>query len=174
LPTAVRATFVPVTARIIDPNIITTAVPNLCAQPLAQGTFTKHFSYSFGWTVSFGAPCAWPPWKWCNYNVTVAGVSFNAGLNVNYKVSCCSVIVSGQGSAQACVTVLNQKFCASCSATLVSGVSASKTTVGGICNYSVGLTASLACKFGNSTIFSASAPFKQIVSGACPPAILNC
>jgi hypothetical protein len=174
VPTVLRATFVPVTARIIDPNVVTTFIPNLCAQPLAQGTFTRHFAYSFNWTVSFGAPCIPKFWKWCNYTLTIAGVSFNAGLNVNYKVECCKVTASGQGFAQACGTILNKTFCASCSATLISGVSASKTTVGGNCNYSLGLTASLACKFGSSTLFSASAPFKHTVTGGCPPAILNC
>jgi hypothetical protein len=174
-PAVVKATFIPVTARIIDPNVLTTFIPNLCKMPLAQGTFTKFFAYSFNWTVSFSAPCIPKFWKTCQYNITLAGVSFNAGVNVGYKVTCCGVTAWGTGTAQACATVIGKTFCASCSAnvTAVAGVSHTPGT-GGKCNYGLGLNASLSCKLGSSTLFSASVPFGYTIGGPCPPKFLPC
>jgi hypothetical protein len=176
LPPAIRGSFVPVVAKIIGPAAsAVTTIPNLCAVPFAQGSFTKHFSYSFSLGVSFNAPCFPKVWKMCSYHLTIASVSFSANLNVGYKVNCCGASAWGQGSVQACGSILGHSACASCSATIVGVAGVSRTTgSGGSCNYGLGINASLVCKVGSSTVFSASAPFGYTIAGPCPPAVLPC
>jgi len=174
-PPPLRGVIVPQLVKIPEPFVITTSVPNICSSPLAQGTFTKHFSHSFSLTVSFHAPCFPKVWKTCFYQFTIASVVFNLDINVGYKVNCCGASAWGLAAAQACATVVGKTFCATCTGSIVAVAGVSKNPVGaGNCAYGLGILAALVCKFGSSTVYSSSASFGWVVTGPCPPKILPC
>jgi hypothetical protein len=177
VPTAVRATFVPAAATEIDLLPLTIPIPNICAGPLVQGSFTKHFSYSFSLTVSLYVPCpTWTnPFRWCWKTFTIASVTFSLAINVGYKVNCCGASVWGQAAVQACASIIGFTVCASCVGTIVAVAGIAKTPVGGgKCTYGLGIVASLKCSFQGNTLFSKSVTFGYAITGPCPPAILPC
>lgn len=163
--------FTTVVDRFVDPNIVTTVVPDLCRVPFAEGTFTKFWSKSWPLTASIPYPCpTWTnPFRICWSTVTIATVSVNVGLNVGYKVSCCGASAWGQAYAQACGTVLGVTKCVGCTATVVGVAGFSRTPVGSQCNYGLGINASVQCSVFGATVFSASWPFGYTVTGPCPP-----
>ena len=176
-PTSVRATFVPATATEIDLVPITNVIPNICSGPLVQGSFTKHFSYSFSLTVSLYVWCPkWTnPFRWCWKTFTIASVTFSLDINVGYKVNCCGASVWGQAAVQACASLVGFTVCASCVGTIVAVAGIAKTPVsGGKCTYGLGIVASLKCSFQGHTLFSRSVTFGYAITGPCPPAILPC
>jgi hypothetical protein len=164
--------FETVTTRIIDPNLLTIAIPNLCSQPFAQGTFTRHWSHSWSLTISFPYPCpTWTnPFRICWSTVTIASVSVNVGLSVGYRVSCCGASAWGQAYAQACGSVAGITKCVGCTATVVGVAGFARTPVGSQCNYGLGINASIQCQVFGATVFSASWPFGYTITGPCPPA----
>jgi hypothetical protein len=163
--------FEMVTMRVIDTAILTTIIPNLCSQPFAQGTFTKHWSHSWSLTVSIPYPCpTWTnPFRICWHSVTVASVSIDVGLNVGYKVTCCGASAWGQAHAQACGSVAGITKCVGCTATVVGVAGFTRTPVGSQCNYGLGINASLQCQVFGATVFNASWPFGYTITGPCPP-----
>ena len=180
-PAGVRATaldggaligsFTTATARIIDPNIFTVVIPNLCSQPFAQGSFTKHWSDSWSFSVSFPYPCpTWTnPFRICWSTLSVATVSVNIGLDVGYKVSCCGATAWGQAYAQACGSIAGITKCVGCTATVVGVAGFSRTPAGSQCTYGLGINASIVCQVFGATVFSASWPFGYTITGPCPP-----
>lgn len=166
------ASFVPFVDKVIDPSIIITPIRNLCDSPLAQGTFTKHFSHSISLSVSISYPCgiSWTGIKWCKKTVTLAGVSVSFDVNVGYKVNCCGATVWGQASSQVCATIVGITVCAGCKATIIGVAGISRTPVASGCSYGLGINATLVCTFAGATILNLSYPFGWTVTGPCPPA----
>lgn len=166
------ATFDTTLAKIIDPNLLTIVIPNLCSQPFAQGSITRHWSHSWSLTASLPYPCpTWTnPFRICWSTVTVATVTVDIGLTVGYKVSCCGASAFGQAFAQACGSVLGVTKCVGCTATVVGVAGFSRTPFGTQCNYGLGINASISCQVFGATVFSASWPFGYTVTGPCPPA----
>jgi hypothetical protein len=173
---ALVGTFATATAVILDPNIVTTIIPNLCSQPFAQGTFTKHWTHSWSLTISFPYPCpTWSNWfKICWSTVTIAAVTVDVGLSVGYRVNCCGATAWGQAYAQACGTIAGITKCVGCTATVVGVAGFSRTPVGTQCSYGLGINASISCQVFGATVFSASWPFGYMVTGPCPPAGIIC
>lgn len=169
---AIKGAFVPIDGSFVDISATTLTVPDLCDEPIAQGTFTKFFSKSFSLTVRLYVPCpTWTnPFRWCWKNFTIAGVSFSMGVTVGYRVNCCGATVWGQAYAQACGTILGIRVCAGCSATITGVAGVSRTPVAGNCNYGLGASAALKCTLAGATVFYASVPFGFVVTGPCPPA----
>jgi hypothetical protein len=170
--TKVLASFVPTVEKHIDTAVSIVNIPDLCDDPIAEGSFTKHFSRSFALAVRLKVWCpTWTnPFRMCWKTFTIAGASFSIGLNIGYKVNCCGATAWGQAYAQACVTLLSISVCASCSATIVGIAGLSRVPVSGGCSYGLGLTATLECKLFGSTVFYASVPFGYTITGPCPPA----
>ncbi len=169
---ALTGAFQVATAVLLDPNVVTSFIPNLCSQPFAQGTFTKHWSHSWSLTVSIPYPCpTWTnPFRICWSTVTLASVSVDVGLNVGYRVTCCGATAWGQAYAQACGTVAGITKCVGCTATVVGVAGFSRTPVGSQCSYGLGINASVQCQVFGATVFSASWPFGYTITGPCPPA----
>lgn len=167
----VVASFLPTVEKIIDPSTILTTIKDLCDDPIAEGSFTKHFSHSVSLYVKIKYPCgiSWSGIKWCTKKVTLAGVSFSIGVNVGYKVNCCGATAWGQGYAQVCATIVGIKVCAGCSATITGVAGVSRTPVGTQCSYGLGINAVLQCKLAGITILYLSVPFGWTVTGPCPP-----
>jgi predicted FMN-binding regulatory protein PaiB len=152
-------------------------IPHFCDGPLVEGKFTKHFSKSFALKVKLWVPCPkWSnPFRWCKKTFTLAGVSFNASVEVGYRINCCGGVAWGQAHVEVCGTIVGIKVCASCTATISAVVGIGRTGgSGGQCVYGLGFTASLVCKLAGITLLNASVPFGWSVSGPCPPAILPC
>jgi len=170
--TTALASLTPTVERVIDTSLIATHIPDLCDEPIAEGSFTKHFSRSFSLTVRLKVWCpTWRnPFRTCWKNFTIAGVSFSVGLNVGYKVNCCGATAWGQAYAQACATIVGIEVCAGCSATVTGVAGVSRTPVATGCSYGLGFTATLECKLFGLTVFYASVPFGYTVTGPCPPA----
>lgn len=167
----ISGSFVATVADILDLIEDVTVVPGLCDTPIAQGSFTKHFSRSFSLNVTLTVWCpTWTnPFRTCRKTFTIAGASFSLGLNVGYRVTCCGATAWGQGYAQACGTILGVTVCAGCSATVVGVAGVSRTPVSGGCAYGIGVNATLKCTFAGATVFYASVPFGWTVTGPCPP-----
>jgi len=167
------ATFVPTVAKLVDrlPDLII-PIPDLCSRPFAEGSFTRHFgsSVSLSVRITYWCPTWTNPFRTCTKTVTVAGVSWSVGVSVGYRVSCCGATVWGQGTAQACATIVGVRLCASCTATITGVAGIARTPNGTNCNYGLGISVSLRCTLFGSTIFSASAPFGWTIAGPCPPA----
>src|SRR5204862_4737948 len=142
-------------------DLVITPIRDLCSAPLAQGSYTKHISYSVSLSVRIPYPCC--SWSsgchWCHYTVTLAGVSFSLNLDVGYKVTCCGATAWGQAYAQACATIVGQSVCAGCSATVtgVAGVSRTPVTTG--CEYGLGVEAELTCTLAGHTILDVTYSF---------------
>jgi hypothetical protein len=170
--TKVAASFMAVAEKVIDAAIDITPIPDLCDEPIKQGSFTKHFSKSVSLSVKIKYWCpTWTnPFKTCTKTVTLAGVSFTIGVNVGYKVTCCGATAWGQGYAQACATIVGISVCASCSATIIGVAGVSRTPVSSGCLYGLGINAVLQCKLAGATILNVSYPFGWTISGPCPPA----
>jgi hypothetical protein len=169
-------TFATATALIIDPNLFTVTIPNLCSKPFAEGIFTKHWTHSWSLTISIPYWCPiWSnPGRMCSYTVTIANVTVDVGLNVGYRVNCCGATAWGQAWAQACGTVAGITKCVGCTATVVGVAGFSRTPVGSQCSYGLGINASLSCQVFGATVFNATWTFGYTVIGPCPPAGFIC
>jgi hypothetical protein len=168
------AKFMPATAKIIVPPF-TNIIPNLCAGPIVQGTFTKHLSGGFSLSFGFNAPCIPQIWKTCWYGFTIVA-NYSLDLTVGYKVNCCGATVWGQAVAQACVSALGHTACANVTGTIVGVAGVTKSPApGGKCNYGLGIVASLQATFAGQTLLSTSVSFGYLITGApCPPPGLPC
>jgi hypothetical protein len=166
------ASFVPSTGVFIDPASIITPISDLCDEPISEGSFTKHFSYSIALKVRVPYPCgiSWKGIKWCYKTVTLAGVSFSFGVNVGYRVTCCGATVWGQAGAQVCATIVGIKVCAQCTGTIVGVAGVARTPVSTGCQYGLGINATLRCTLAGATILNISYPFGWTITGPCPPA----
>jgi hypothetical protein len=172
--TTAVAAFVPVVEHFLDPAIDATHIADLCDDPIATGSFTKHFARSFSLSVRLRVWCpTWTnPFRTCLKTFTIAAVSFSVGVSVGYRVNCCGATAWGQAYAQVCATILGVSLCAGCSATVTGVVGVSRTPVGTSCTYGLGLNAVLTCTLFGHTIFTASVPFGYAVTGPCPPPAL--
>jgi len=153
---------------------------NLCSQPLAQGTFTKHFGQTFSLQVHISVPCitgwhtvwgipVWPIWGWCNNTYTIASLSYNVDLQIGYRVTCCGGVAWGFASANVCATLLGIQFCAGCTASLIGAAGIVHTPNGTNCTYGLGLKAELKCTFAGATVLDVIYPFGYTFQGPCPP-----
>lgn len=170
--TAVTASFVPTVGTVRDLSDLVTHIADLCDDPIAQGSFTKHFARSISLSVKIRYWCpTWTnPFRTCTKTFTIAGVSFSIGVTVGYKVNCCGATAWGQAHAQVCATIVGISVCASCTATITGVAGVSRTPVSGGCSYGLGITAVLQCKLAGATILNLSWPFGWTVTGPCPPA----
>lgn len=168
----VTASFVAVAERVTDLSPIVTPIAGLCDGPLKQGSFTKHFARSLSLSVRIRYWCPkWNDWsRMCTKTITLAGISFDVGVNVGYKITCCGATAWGQGYAQACATIIGFSVCASCTATITAVAGVSRTPVGSGCSYGLGINTTLQCKFAGATILYLAWPFGWTVTGPCPPA----
>ncbi len=148
--------------------------PNLCSQPLAQGTYTKHLGHTFSLQVSFNAPCIPKFWKTCHYTLTIASLSYSVDLNVGYKVTCCGASAWGQAAAQVCGSILGHTACASCSASITALAGVSKNVQGSNCIYGLGVVAELKCQAAGITVLDFVAPFGWTITAPCPPPGFPC
>lgn len=174
--TKALGSFLTHVAVVPDPAMLVTAAPaDLCRKPI-EGTYTKHFSYSFALKVRLYVPCPkWTnPFRWCWKTFTIAGVSFSLNLNVGYRVTCCGAAAWGQAAAQACGTVLGVTVCASCTAKIVGVAGVGRTGSGSSCSYGLGLNAELKCTLAGATVLYLSVPFGWTITGPCPPPALPC
>ncbi|MBN8570401.1 MAG: hypothetical protein J0M18_12285 [Ignavibacteria bacterium] len=170
--TVTIGSFVPQLAILPDKLIGNIPLPaNLCKTPLAQGSFTRHFSYAVTLRVTFRVWCGtWrDPFRMCDRTYNVAGASLNINLNVGYRVTCCGGTAWGSASANACVTFLGATLCAGCNASIVGAVGISRSGSGSRCTYGLGLTADLRCTFAGITVFYLRVPFGYTLTGPCPP-----
>lgn len=175
VPAAGFAKFVPVTGTLVNGGPVVNTIPNLCAGPLVQGTFTKHFGGSFSLTIGFNAPCVPKFWRSCWYQVTVGSVSYNLDLNIGYKVNCCGASVWGQGAAQACASVVGHTACASISGNITALAGVTKTVgSGGGCNYGLGIVGSIKATLAGHTLFAMPVSLGYTIAAPCPPKVLNC
>lgn len=151
-------------------------IPTLCKQPLAQGSFTKHFGHSFSLQVRLWVWCpTWSnPFRFCWKTYTLASVSFSVDLNVGYKVTCCGASAWGQAAVQACASIIGISVCASCTASITGVAGLSRSVSGSSCIYGLGINAALNCQFAGVTVLSLSAPFGWTITGPCPPAGFIC
>ena len=167
-----RGSFNPITPLLFEPLDIATVIPGICEAPIAQGTYTKHFTRSFSLEVSFTGWCpTWTnPFRTCTWRIPIAGASFSMGLEVGYEVTCCGATAWGTGWVQACVSALGFSACAGCTGTVlgVVGVGAISSS-NGLCTYGLGVSAELRCKVGSLTVFYAYVPFGWTIQGPCPP-----
>lgn len=170
--TSITGGFVPVVDRTSEgPTSVVTSILHLCDDPIAEGSFTKHFSKSFRLRVRLRVWCpTWTnPFRTCVKSFTLAGVSLRLAINVGYRVNCCGAVAWGQASAEACATVIGIKVCASCTGKITGVAGIGRSGSGSNCSYGLGLTAELECKLAGLTVFKASAPFGWTVTGPCPP-----
>jgi hypothetical protein len=174
VPAAGFAKFIPVTATVVNGGPIVNTIPNLCAGPLVQGTFTKHFGGSFSLTIGFQGPCIPKWWNKCWYQVTVGSVSYSLDLNIGYKVNCCGASVWGQGVAQACASALGHTACASISGNITGVAGVTKTVGSGGCNYGLGIVGSIKGTLAGYTLFSVPISVGYTIAAPCPPKGLNC
>src|SRR6266508_86989 len=161
-------------ADFLDP-VLTPVPPDLCERPV-QGTYTKHISISFSLSVrvTYWCPTWTNPFRTCTTTFTVAGVTFSAGLDIGYRITCCGAYAWGAAYAQACATIVGITVCASCSARVVGVAGVGRSGSGSSCSYGLAVTAELKCTVGGVTIFDAYVPYGWTVSGPCPPAGLKC
>lgn len=156
-------------------TVITPVPPDLCERPV-QGTYTKHISVSFSLSVrvTYWCPTWTNPFRTCTTTFTVAGVTFSAGLDIGYRITCCGAYAWGAAYAQACATIVGITVCASCSARVVGVAGVGRSGSGSSCSYGLAVTAELKCTVGGVTIFYANVPYGWTVTGPCPPASLPC
>lgn len=169
----VLAAFVPTVVAATDLVPVTSLVPDICATPLKQGSFTKHIANSVTLRVRITYWCpTWSDWsRTCTTTVTLASVGFSVDINVGYKITCCGATAWGQASTQACASALFISACAGCTGTIVGVAGVSRTPVaGGSCSYGLGITASLKCVLAGITLLNVSYTFGWVVTGPCPPA----
>jgi hypothetical protein len=161
-------------AQFLDP-VFTPVPPDLCERPV-QGTYTKHISVSFSLSVrvTYWCPTWTNPFRTCTTTFTVAGVTFSAGLDIGYRITCCGAYAWGAAYAQACATIVGITVCASCSARVVGIAGVGRSGSGSSCSYGLAVTAELKCTVGGVTIFDAYVPYGWTVTGPCPPASLPC
>jgi hypothetical protein len=159
---------------LFDP-VITPVPPNLCDHPV-QGTYTKHISVSFSLSVrvTYWCPTWTNPFRTCTTTFTVAGVTFSAGLDIGYRITCCGAYAWGTVYAQACATIVGITVCASCSARAVGVAGVGRSGSGSSCSYGLAVTVELKCTVAGLTIFDSYVPYGWTVSGPCPPASLPC
>lgn len=155
--------------------VITPVPPNLCERPV-QGTYTKHVSVSFSLSVrvTYWCPTWTNPFRTCTTTFTLAGVTFSAGLDIGYRITCCGAYAWGAAYAQACGTIVGITVCASCSARVVGVAGVGRSGSGSSCSYGLAVTAELRCTVGGVTVFYANVPYGWTVTGPCPPASLPC
>lgn len=148
-----------------------TLIPNLCDDPLVEGTVTRHVSRSFDLRVRLRVWCpTWTnPFRTCVRSFTLAGVSFSMSLDIDYRVNCCGAVVSGQAGAQACGTVVGQTVCAQCTAQVTGVAGLGRTGSGSSCAYGLGVQAELRCSLAGITVFQGSVTLGWTVNGPCPP-----
>lgn len=161
-------------ADLFEP-VVTPTPPDLCERPV-QGKYTKHISASFSLSVriTYWCPTWTNPFRTCTKTLTIAGVTFSAGLEIGYRITCCGAFAWGAAYAQACATIVGLTVCASCSAKVVGVAGVGKSGSGSSCSYGLGVTAELKCTVGGVTVFQAYVPYGWTVTGPCPPASLPC
>jgi len=176
-PKLAYGNFVTVTDRLADflDLVVFPTPPNLCERPI-QGSYTKHLSASFSLSVRITVWCpTWTnPFRTCTQTFTIASVTFSAGLQVNYRITCCGVTASGAAYAQICASIVGITVCASCSAKVTGVAGIAKSGSGSSCTYGLGVVAELKCTVAGVTVFQASAPYGWTITGPCPPASLPC
>lgn len=170
--TVLKGGFVTATGLLLDGGIITTFIPNLCSQPFASGTFTRHFHKGFSLVVSipYWCPSFFHPFRICHKNITLAGFTLDLNVQVGYRVTCCGAVAFGQASAQVCATLVGISFCAGCTARITGVAGIGRSGSGNNCTYGIGVNAQLTCTFGGITVLNLQAPFGFNVNGPCPPA----
>ncbi len=168
----VVGSFIPDVNKVVEIGGVATTIRDLCDDPLAEGSFTKHFSHAISLSVKIKYPCGigWGGIKWCTKKVTLAGISFSLAVNVGYKVTCCGATVWGQAAAQVCAKIVGIKVCATCTATITGVAGVSRTPVASGCSYGIGVNATLKCRLAGQTILSVAYPFGWTITGPCPPA----
>jgi hypothetical protein len=161
-------------ADLFEP-VVTPTPPNLCERPI-EGKYTKHVSASFSLSVriTYWCPTWTNPFRTCTKTLTIAGVTFSAGLEIGYRITCCGAYAWGAAYAQACGTIVGFTVCASCSAKVVGVAGVGKSGSGSSCSYGLGVTAELKCTVGGVTVLHAYLPYGWTVTGPCPPASLPC
>jgi hypothetical protein len=161
-------------ADLFEP-VVTPTPPDLCDRPV-EGRYTKHISASFSLSVriTYWCPTWTNPFRTCTKTVTIAGVTFSAGLEIGYRITCCGAYAWGAAYAQACATIVGITVCASCSAKVVGVAGVGKSGSGSSCSYGLGVTAELKCTVGGVTVFHVYVPYGWTVTGPCPPASLPC
>lgn len=161
-------------ADLFEP-VVTPVPPNLCERPV-EGKYTKHVSASFSLSVRVTVWCpTWTnPFRTCTKTFTLAGVTFSAGLEIGYRITCCGATAWGAAYAQVCASIVGISVCASCSAKVVGVAGVAKSGSGSYCSYGLGVTAELKCTVGGVTVFHASVPYGWTVTGPCPPPSLPC
>ena len=161
-------------ADFLDP-VVTPVPPDLCERPV-EGSYTKHISVSFSLSVrvTYWCPTWTNPFRTCTTTFTIAGVTFSAGLDIGYRITCCGAYAWGAAYAQACATIVGNSVCALCSARVVGVAGVGRSGSGSSCSYGLAVTAELKCTVGGVTIFYANVPYGWTVTGPCPPASLPC
>ena len=176
-PKLAYGNFVTITDRLADflDLVVLPTPPNLCERPI-QGKYTKHLSASFSLSVRITVWCpTWTnPFRTCTKTFTIASVTFSAGLEVNYRITCCGATASGAAYAQICASIVGITVCASCSAKVTGVAGIAKSGSGSSCTYGLGVVAELKCTVAGVTVFQASAPYGWTITGPCPPASLPC
>ena len=176
-PSKVLGSFV--TQVGVLPDLVVTVIsmpPDFCSKPLVQGSFTKHFSYSFNLQVTLTVWCpTWTnPFRTCQKTYTIAGVSFSVDLSVGYKVTCCGATAWGSAAVQACASIIGVSVCASCTATITAVTGVGRSGSGSSCSYGLGVNAELKCSLAGITLLHLNAPFGWTITGPCPPPALPC
>jgi hypothetical protein len=176
-PKLAYGNFVTVVGRLADffDVVVVPVPPNLCERPI-QGRYTKHLSASFSLSVRITVWCpTWTnPFRTCTKTFTIASVTFSAGLEVNYRITCCGATASGAAYTQICASIVGITVCASCSAKVTGVAGIAKSGSGSSCTYGLGVVAELKCTVAGVTVFQASAPYGWTITGPCPPASLPC
>ena len=167
---------VPVLVNAGDGDVVTTNT-GICDNPI-EGSITKHYSDSFSLRVRYTYWC--PTWRrptrTCRGTLTLAGVSFNLGIDIGYRVTCCGAVIWGNGYVNACGTIVGIRACAGCTASVVAVAGTGQATSGrsGDCSYGLGANAVVKCKVGDTTVFIASVYFGWTIVAPCPPNPLPC
>jgi hypothetical protein len=169
--TPMIAAFVPTVGVVADLVPQASAISDLCSTPIKQGSFTKHFGGSVALRVRVRYWCpTWDDWtRTCTKLVTLASASYSLDINVGYKITCCGATAWGQGSAQACASVLFVRVCAGCTGSITGVAGLTRTPVGSNCNYGLGITASLKCVLVGITLLNLSYNFGWVITAPCPP-----
>lgn len=157
-------------------NGVIDAGSDICDTPI-EGSYTQQYSNSFSIKVNYRVWCpTWrKPLRTCKRTITLAGVSFNMGIQVGYRVTCCGAVVWGQGYVNACGTIIGIKACAGCEASVVGVAGIGRTPIsGGQCDYGVGAVATVTCKVGGVKVLNVKYTFGFTVKAPCPPASLPC
>jgi hypothetical protein len=172
----VQVVAIPVLVNGGDTDVVSTNT-SICDNPI-EGSITKHYSNSFSLDVRYTYWCpTWRhPFRTCRGTLTLAGVSFNIGIDIGYRVTCCGAIIWGNGYVNACGTIVGITACAGCSASVVAVAGTGRATSGmrGNCNYGLGANATVRCTVGGVTVFLATVYFGWTIAAPCPPDPLPC